>query len=100
MAMLPKLTVTLLLFVTVTVCGTDVALTGCTPKSGLAGAIARVGINVSFATNASTIPEPPVSVNVVAKAVGETGKSVADDSHVLDALGGAADTKAMPYVWC
>ena len=65
MAMLPKLTVTLLLFVTVTVCGTDVAPTGCTPKSGLAGAIARVGINVSFATNASTIPEPPVSFNVV-----------------------------------
>ena len=52
--MLVKFTVTLLLFVTVTVCDTDVAPTGCTPKSRLAGTTARVGINVSFATYAST----------------------------------------------
>ena len=63
--MLLKFTVTLLLFVTVTVCGADVVPTSCTPKSELAGAIPRVGINVSCATYASTAPAPPVPFSVV-----------------------------------
>jgi hypothetical protein len=44
------------LFVNVTVRCADVTLTGCVPKSTLAGVTANAGINVSFATNASDGP--------------------------------------------
>jgi len=55
-AMLLKVTVALLLFVTVTVCGEDATPTGCVPKLRLVGTTANVGISVSFATNASDVP--------------------------------------------
>jgi hypothetical protein len=60
--MLLKVTVTLLLFVIVTVCGVDATPTGCVPKLRLVGTTASVGISVSFATNASegSFRLPPV----------------------------------------
>jgi hypothetical protein len=89
---LVNVTVALVLFVRVNVCGVLMAPTGCIPKSNGDGVTATVGISASFATNASEggFRLPPVGRE------DRTGISVEKVWPVKYAFGGVDASIAIP----